>query len=919
MAINSKGKITKAQLSQSLIDELTMIAGTGSGAGSVAIKKYVKTITSNTDRVFIGNDYFDIETDHLLVFKNSVYLESDMDYVINQEDYTISPIEGEWEASIDEPDVFNFICLMNAPGDVMFSGSKLINESVTEDKLSSELQYKINNINTTTTYKAEKTTILVNEWSDSINEDGLYTTSFTHGLSSKDLIISGTDIDNGRNVVISYKIIDNNTISIEVAEKINLNLLVVNTNKMEIVIEPEYAEGMITKTITTDMWVDGADNIKTYDINHRLNTKNLQFSAFENESGLSLMLSYKIIDENTIQVRSDKAYNCEVNISYRCLNQFFNIDDNSISENTAYSSSKVKSITGDLQSLNTLDKTNLVNAINETSNKISTLDKTENDKYNTINGIKEFVCEKDGYIDNILLEGKTLINYSKNEKSSSGGGATFQENVVTLPNGGYVSYLLGNSSETGITELSGKTLTVEYKAPLVVGDQQLRMCVTYFPADGSSMVYIKNYTYTNKLTFTVPDVSYKKLAVYINNTKDEVVTQEYNIVCVEGDYSQSLLPYFEGLKSLGQGDMIELKSVNPNLIDLRTNLTDKPTYFDNEIFENGFKTTSLQTGSGFPLQFKVKCEKNKDYILKCDNIQFSNSKGVSVYIYGYYNWQDGDLNISTKRGTLITSNVLSTTKRVVFNSGNYDFVIVGFYFNNSSIIGDYFTVLNLMMSCVDIPYVQHKYDKKQLLTTLRSTPNVRDSITKQYNKYYKIQKCGEITLTGSEEYNIVSNTANSSTILRFYTKINGLKNNSPVVCDKFKYTSVWNDILTKGGITPHGSTKDELVICIDTNKLSSPDVEGFKAWLQENPVTVVYELSIPIITEISNINLRTFSGSTSLLLNSGAMQCDINFEAANTLGSTIDILLDMISGLQQEIGNFKSSLINTSNSIVNLL
>src|SRR5699024_10668201 len=49
-------------------------------------------------------------------------------------------------------------------------------------------------------------------------------------------------------------------------------------------------------------------------------------------------------------------------------------------------------------------------------------------------------------------------------------------------------------------------------------------------------------------------------------------------------------------------------------------------------------------------------------------------------------------------------------------------------------------------------------DKKQILTTLRSLPNgVKDTIEKRGNKYYKIKRCGEVTLNGSESWVLNAN------------------------------------------------------------------------------------------------------------------------------------------------------------------
>lgn len=232
MTTNPKGKITKAQISKSLINDLLQ---TVSG-GSVAIKKYTKNITKNTNRIYIGSDLFDFDSDQILVFKNSVYLEIDDDYILNQDDYTISPLSGEWEASDNEPVTFNFICLINTPNGALFSGSKIVPESITEDKLSLELQEKINNRSRSRESVSHSyiETICVNDWSSTVNDDCMYTKIVSHGLNCDDnLIVYAVDVDTRKNITVSYKITGINTIEVEYDTKVNIELMVVNSNELK--------------------------------------------------------------------------------------------------------------------------------------------------------------------------------------------------------------------------------------------------------------------------------------------------------------------------------------------------------------------------------------------------------------------------------------------------------------------------------------------------------------------------------------------------------------------------------------------------------------------------------------------------------------------------------------------------------------
>lgn len=205
-----------------------------------------------------------------------------------------------------------------------------------------------------------------------------------------------------------------------------------------------------------------------------------------------------------------------------------------------------------------------------------------------------------------------------------------------------------------------------------------------------------------------------------------------------------------------------------------------------------------------------------------------------------------------------------------------------------------------------------KYDKKQISTTLRSLPNgVKDEIVKQGDKYYKIQRCGEIVLNGGENW--ITPWGETSTglfkayIPNFPSDIkssadsNSLAN---VYCDKFPNNtaiSLYISSNTKEGITLGHSGNKEICICVLKSKLATQDLAGFKAWSANNPITVVYELATPIITEIPNPNPRTFGDKTTLLLNSGVVQSEASFEVTNSLGSDIEVMKDKISSLDNDI------------------
>ena len=107
------------------------------------------------------------------------------------------------------------------------------------------------------------------------------------------------------------------------------------------------------------------------------------------------------------------------------------------------------------------------------------------------------------------------------------------------------------------------------------------------------------------------------------------------------------------------------------------------------------------------------------------------------------------------------------------------------------------------------------------------------------------QRIGEVVLDGSEDENWVSlglsGTGNS---IGFYIPINN-KKNVVVKCDKLPLT-YYDDIV---GIKQGGS-ESVLQIRMTTEYLASLDLNSFKMWLSQNPITVQYPLATESIKTV---------------------------------------------------------------------
>lgn len=138
---------------------------------------------------------------------------------------------------------------------------------------------------------------------------------------------------------------------------------------------------------------------------------------------------------------------------------------------------------------------------------------------------------------------------------------------------------------------------------------------------------------------------------------------------------------------------------------------------------------------------------------------------------------------------------------------------------------------------------------------LRELPNgVKDTI--ENGKV--IRRTKKLVLNGSENW-ITSRFAEQSEFIGFELAGIGLKpgNRTNLVCDKFNVIETINQNNTCEGIQA-SSTNDLLWIKIYKTRLTEQTIQGFKQWLQSNPVTVLYELATPTEEALSTDNYMSY-------------------------------------------------------------
>lgn len=171
-----------------------------------------------------------------------------------------------------------------------------------------------------------------------------------------------------------------------------------------------------------------------------------------------------------------------------------------------------------------------------------------------------------------------------------------------------------------------------------------------------------------------------------------------------------------------------------------------------------------------------------------------------------------------------------------------------------------FETMQIEEGSVATHYEPYQEDKTQILLDepLMRLPNgVHDEITRDGKL---IRRVGKIIFNGSENWKTAINNNKS----RFDLSLNSVKTPSTwndktvpnMICSNLIVQS-FNQIYSNGesGINYYHANSDRLIVISLGNNCSLAE---FKQWLSQNPTTVYYELSTPVITELPAPCLRIF-------------------------------------------------------------
>ena len=338
----------------------------------------------------------------------------------------------------------------------------------------------------------------------------------------------------------------------------------------------------------------------------------------------------------------------------------------------------------------------------------------------------------------------------------------------------------------------------------------------------------------NKITCTTLDKGYRTLDVdgIGFNASKIVVTPK-----VDNDFG-----YFKGMKSVGEceGNKIEILSQNKNL------------YVDCFEFGDIQKSSGLNSPS-------ASVYRTKDYIKVEPNTKYSFSRKFTSkwHVLFFY-----DINKK-----FIGYNDTFGTKFVTPN--NVYYVRYKFLFTDSS--GDYIMQIEKGESITN--YIEGKMNKKEILLNepLRGLPNgVKDKYVIIDGKWYIERNCNSATFDGNIQLcGDVSTYFPSDNSSLFYIVKKDAKQ-TKLICDKFRANIDVADVdrTAEGVFVSINDTSSAFYFRILNSKLSTQDTNGFKQWLQNNPITVVYQLQSPTYEPIDYNPFEVYTDITHISNNS---------------------------------------------------
>ena len=430
---------------------------------------------------------------------------------------------------------------------------------------------------------------------------------------------------------------------------------------------------------------------------------------------------------------------------------------------------------------------------------------------------------KDGAYESLVFKGKSLVNLitSGEMRAIANGGWVFANSNIRVdmlkPLTDYtlITYVLQNTLSGGSGFAVGKDGGTANGLPF---------CSLKIPSGEVGIYKLKMRTQSE-----ITGNTGLRQQIYNNVASGQIVFKQ---VLLEGDYTTRDIPYFTGLCD---SKMPILRNMGKNLIPLPLIANTGLTWVDG--VEHKPSSDYSFTSTGF-----IKIQTGVYYTS-------SNTSNMGKRVHCY---DEGKRHLGVLKtdGSIVNSAAnVCTSHTFKIDDKNVCYIRLTFY--------GVLEAAQLEESSTATSYEDHKTNilRTSEEIVLREVGGVQDTYNPLTGEY--VQRIGEIILDGSENWQERTDLG-WTTHQAFYYKITDKKKGGVFICDK---APVRTSVSAEQGEGIHDTRWGGGYIFYDipSSKLSTPNVAGFKAFLQSNPITVQYELAEPITTIIKPSTMTPFA------------------------------------------------------------
>lgn len=243
----------------------------------------------------------------------------------------------------------------------------------------------------------------------------------------------------------------------------------------------------------------------------------------------------------------------------------------------------------------------------------------------------------------------------------------------------------------------------------------------------------------------------------------------------------------------------------------------------------------------------------------------------------------------------------------VFAINNYtcatDDIVVAFAGADGTGVQFYDIMVNYGAKFVDYePFAGFETTTVELNQPLRELPNgVKDTI----ENGVVTRRVGEITYDSSSDENWDLNGLYGEKYVRFSTSAPNITTSAykvgNVICDKFPYRPYEDS-----SVSPDSeyiiAGSGYMYVLIEKSRLSESTAQGFKTWLQFNPITVWYQLATPITEQITLPTLSSWYPYTNAWVGTELQPSFVEWyiKTAGVNQNDLTVIKEDISQLQTE-------------------